>query len=381
MDRARLGRTVVLVGLAGLLGAGAVAPRQTGAVLGSLWRRADRWLRDVPEPVIVAAALLAVVVLWFLVVRWLLGLCYRLGRALSARVYRVLTLVLPESPLVKFAAGAMVMIFAVIVIVGALPALLGGLSDADDGPSSYANLLSDAAINNPWGEIVDGDAVPGEPGCGEAGSGGTTDRDGDGLPDAWERAGETPDGAALPGADPDRKDLYVQVNYGSDVEALSSAEKAQLEAVWARMPVDNPDGSEGIDLHLDAESTGAGRLPEPAAFTDRDERDRYADRLGPRRCVYHQVVYGKVELGPLVGAASTPGYTAAVDGSRQPGYTGDVSFRVALTTHQLLHNVAGPVDGGPHTNAGWLVGGPTNEFLSGATARKLETVGLFGPAS
>lgn len=372
MDRSRVGRVLVGLGLAGLVGAGLAAPD-----------RVARWLQDVPEPVLVGGALLLAVVLWFLVVRYALRLCYRLWRAISERVYWVLTLVLPESPLVKFAAGAMVMIAAVIVIVGVLPAVFGTISGPAGGPESYADRLGDDELNSDWGAIVEGDAVAGEPGCGEAGVSGAADRDGDGLPDAWERAGETPDGAALPGASPDRTDLYVQVNYGADVEPLSETEKAQLRAVWAAMPVDNPDGSTGIALHLDDASAGAGGLGEAAEFTSREGHDRYYTTrwMGARRCVYRQVVYGKLRMGRLSGVASLPGYATAVDGSRQPGYDGDVAFRVAMTTHQLLHTVTGRVNGRVHTDGGWLRGGPRNEFLSDATARALSEDGLFGPAS
>lgn len=378
MTRARFGRLVGLLGLAGLLAVWLLAPPATVDRAG---RAATRWLGDVPEPVLVGGALLFAVVLWIVLVRSLLGLLYRGWRVVADRVYWALTLVLPESPLVKFAAGATVMIVVVIVIVGGLPALIGSLSAG--GAGSYADRLSSSALNAEWEQIVDGDAVGGEPGCRNRSAAGADDRDGDSLPDAWERAGETPDGAALPGADPGRKDLYVQVNHGADVEPLSDREQGQLEAIWARMPVSNPDGSEGVSLHLDVDSERAGGLGESAVFTAKEQRDRYytADRLGPRRCVYRQVVYGKLRMGRLAGVGSLPGYASIVDGSRQPDYEGQVGFRVAVTTHELLHNVAGRVDGRSHTTEGWLAGGPDNEFLSPATAAELEEGGLFGPAT
>ena len=380
MDVARLVRVIALVGLAGLVGLGVVVPGQLQTLAGQV---STRLLEDVPEPVIVAVALVLGVVLWFVLFRWLLTLCYRCWRVVAGWLYRVMTIVLPESPLVKFAAGAMVMIFVVIVIVGVLPGLLGSLSESGEGPASYPDRLSSAALNEDWQDIVEGDAARGEPSCGASPGAGATDRDGDGLPDQWERDGETPGGAALPNASPTRKDLYVQVNYGADVAPLSEAERSQLRQVWAEMPVDNPDDSTGIRLHLDTGTAGGGGLGETAVFESGGERDRYYTdaRLGPRRCVYHQVVYGKLQMGSLAGYASMPGYSAIVDGSRQPDYEGGVDFRVALTTHELLHNVAGRVDGRTHTTAGWLAGGPDNEYLSTATARDLTESGLFGPAS
>jgi len=378
MSLVRVGRLLVLSGTAGLLAFRLLARPRTVDRAG---RVLARWLGALPEPVVVGGVALFAVALWIVVVRSLLVLLYRGWRAIADRVYRALTLVLPESPLVKFAAGATVMILTVVVIMAVLPPLIGSLSAG--GTGSYADRLSPRALNAEWDEIVDGDAVGGEPTCETGAAAGATDRDGDGLPDEWERAGETPEGAGLPGADPDRKDLYVQVNHGADVEPLSDRERRQLEAVWAGMPVSNPDGSEGVSLHLDTDSARAGDLGESAVFTAQEQRDRYytADRLGPRRCVYRQVVYGELRLDRLAGVGSLPGYTSIVDGAPQPDYEGDVDFRVAVTTHELLHNVAGRVDGRSHTTEGWLAGGPDDEYLSAATAAELEDGGLHGPAS
>jgi len=386
MDRSRLAILAGLTGALGALGLALLAPERLQSALASVEELATTGVGRVPIPVLVAGALLVGVVLWVVVVRYLLGLCYRLWRRSAARVYWALTLVLPESPLVKFAAGTMVLIAATIVIVGGLPMLVGNLGAADAGAAGYVNEMSGQLVNTEWDDIVDGDAVGGEPDCDGSVArvdGGTTDRDQDGLPDAWERAGETPRGAALPGADPARKDLYVQVNYGQDVAALTDAERRQLRESWATMPVSNPDGTDGVTLHLDDGSARAGDLGEPAVITAMADRNAYytAERLGPRRCVYRQVVFGKVQVGDVAGVASTPGYSAFVDGAPQPAYEGDVSFRVAVTNHELLHATAGRVDGQPHTGDGWLAGGPENEYLSRATAADLTESGLYGPAS
>ena len=382
MSFARVARRLAVAGAVTLLALGAIAPARAAGPLTDLRRTAGVWLRDVPEPLIVAAALLAAVVLWFLLFRSLLVLAYRGWRRVSARVYWALTLVLPKSPLVKFAAGAMVLIAAVLLIIGGLPVLVGSFADAADGPASYVDEFGESRLNGEWNQLVDGDVVAGGPAC-DGAAAGATDRDGDGLPDAWERAGESPGGAPLPGASPDRRDLFVQLDYGADVDPLSSAERGQLRDVWARMPVDNPDGSSGVDLHLVADADGAGTLGQPAVFTGTDGHARYytTEYLGPRHCVYRQVVYGELELGSLAGLAPQPGYAVVVDGSPQPDYEGSADFRVALTTHELLHAVAGPVEGRDHTDEGWLAGGPGNEFLSNATARELTAEGLYGPAS
>jgi hypothetical protein len=278
----------------------------------------------------------------------------------------------------------MVLIAVVILIVGGLPMLIGNLSESDQGAANYADRLSSQAMNTEWGDIVNGDAVGGEPACDGSVAGGTgaVDRDRDGLPDEWERAGETPGGAPLPGADPGRKDLYVQLNYGAGIEPLGAAERQQLRESWAEMPVENPDGSRGVTLHLDNTSSGAGAMGEPVVLGQLEDRnDWYTEaRMGPRRCVYRQVVYGDLAVDDVAGVASSPGFSSVVDGSPQPAYEGDVSFRVAVTNHELLHTALGRIDSQPHTSEGWLAGGPDNEYLSSAAATDMNESGIYGPA-
>lgn len=80
------------------------------------------------------------------------------------------------------------------------------------------------------------------------------DRDGDGLPDDWETNGvDTPSGHLdLPamGADLQHKDVFVELDPMAGDELSQGAIDA-VEAAFARAPVPNPDGSQGIDLHVD----------------------------------------------------------------------------------------------------------------------------------
>lgn len=385
MERARVVAAGWLVGLAGGALVWLAAPEASAGAIEAFGDVLARVAGQVPTPVLAGFVLLAGVVLWFVLLRYVLALAYRAWRRIAGRVAWALNLAFPDSPLVRFAAGTMVLVAAVLGIVGLLPVLTGDLGETDEGAARYVDRIAGGTLNTEWGAIVDGDAPRVEPACSgsRADGAGQADADGDGLPDAWERAGETPDGASLPDASPDRKDVYVHVNYGADVRALTDEEREDAREVWARMPVGNPDGSRGIRLHLDDESPGAGRLDAAAVFESPDGLDRYSteSRLGARQCVYHQVVFGEFEMGDRAGVAATPGYSVIVDGSRQPDYEGEVGFRVALVTHELLHNVAGPVDGQPHTESGWLAGGPDDEYLSDATARVLEDEGLFGPAA
>lgn len=285
----------------------------------------------------------------------------------------------PNSILGRAALYIMILIVVLIGFIGAIPAFTGDLSETEGGAVGFANRLSDQELNSDWGAIIRNDDVGRTGACsaldGELPGG---DADGDGLPDDWERAGQTPRGAPLPGASPDHRDLYVQLNYGASVTPLSDGEKTQLRQTWAAMPVGNPDGTEGIRLHLDDTGPGAGALGSRAVFRSLERPDRYynASIMGDRQCVYHQVIVGQIEGGPRAGFAATPGLYAVIDGTTRSEYDGDVSFRVAISTHQLLHNVVGPVDGEVHTSEGWLAGGPNNEFLSPATRAAIEAEGL-----
>lgn len=386
MHRARLVGGLGVVGLAAVATAAVLVPDDLGTAGVTGQRAVSGLLADVPTPVLVGVALLGLVVLWFLAIRYVLVLCYRAWRRISARVYWALTLVLPESPLVKFAAGGMVLIGVVILVVGGLPALVGDLADSDEGAAGYADRLSSEAVDAEWGDVVNGDAVGGQPACDgsvAAVDGDSADRDQDGLPDAWERAGETPAGAPLPDADPGRKDLYVQVNYGSGVEPLTDAERDQLGSSWAEMPVANPDGSTGVALHVDDSSERAGDMGERARITATGDANTWYtdDHLGPRQCVYRQVVYGDVAIDGVGGVGATPGYSTVVHGAYREVRTGTVTTRVGITNHELLHTAAGNVDGKPHTSEGWLAGGSNDEFLAAATAADLNETGIYGPAS
>src|SRR5262249_11441547 len=93
------------------------------------------------------------------------------------------------------------------------------------------------------------------------------DQDGDGLWDDWEANGIDGDGDGqvdilLPGADPRHKDIYVWIDYmscpGGDCgtgDAHShlpkQAARDAVIAAFANAPVSNPDGTTGINLHLE----------------------------------------------------------------------------------------------------------------------------------
>ena len=96
------------------------------------------------------------------------------------------------------------------------------------------------------------------------------DTDGDALPDSWEQNGVDVDGDGTPdldlssmGADPDHKDIFIEV----DFMAGHRIADAQIDAVtqaFEDAPVPNPDNDAGITLHVD---NGSGSTMDPVAGT------------------------------------------------------------------------------------------------------------------
>lgn len=165
----------------------------------------------------------------------------------------------------------------------------------------------------------------------------SADTDGDRLVDSWEVRGATPGGAALPGSDPLVRDVYVQVDYAPGVSKRSPAFYDALEAEFAAMPVRNPDNSTGIALHV----LEGGHLNETARFTGENfwrlKEGTYADRLGPRAGVYHQVVVTHFATDQ-VGYGEVGGRFALV-AAEAPNAT-----QRHVVVHELLHNVVGRVE-------------------------------------
>ncbi|MDT3435452.1 thrombospondin type 3 repeat-containing protein [Haloarcula sp. 1CSR25-25] len=71
------------------------------------------------------------------------------------------------------------------------------------------------------------------------------DTDGDGYPDGMEVRCEQ----AVPGADPLRADIYVEVD-STQSATLSDSVRTSVIDTFDSAPVSNPDGSSGIDFHL-----------------------------------------------------------------------------------------------------------------------------------
>jgi hypothetical protein len=190
-------------------------------------------------------------------------------------------------------------------------ALVGASGDDDDGDRSGSAYLFDLTTGTQVAKLTASDAASQDNfGFSVALSGDTSlvgalwdsdagaksgsaylfapaDTDGDGLPDLWETDGIDfdADGAVdinLPGlgADPNHKDLFVEVDAMAG-RAPAPATLGRVVAAFAAAPndlVDNPDGRDGITLHIQLDETDVNLAPWPNAFDDFDAVK--ADRFG-----------------------------------------------------------------------------------------------------
>ncbi len=233
------------------------------------------------------------------------------------------------------------------------------------------------------------------------------DTDGDGLYDCWETQGidANADGVAdlaLPvlGADPDHKDLFLEIDYmdcavaggdcaGGDTHAHAPV-PAALEAVrlaFAAAPVANPDGATGIAFHVDATREALAHVESlkfmssgPGLGDDFDDlklgldgvacdgafgspADRAAEceaRLSARRLAYRYVIFGHgYAEGPTSsGIAELPGNDLMVTQGPESAYAANFMRAVGgmrgmdagTLMHELGHTLALRHGGGENAN-------------------------------
>lgn len=80
------------------------------------------------------------------------------------------------------------------------------------------------------------------------------DQDGDGIPTYWEQNGVWVKGKYLNlpgyGADPQHKDVFLHYDFQSG-EELNEGTFDEMRAMFAKAPLGNPDGEDGVDLHVE----------------------------------------------------------------------------------------------------------------------------------
>jgi len=182
------------------------------------------------------------------------------------------------------------------------------------------------------------------------------DTDGDGLDDGLERAVGTsptradtdgdglPDGAELtrpgllPGADPLRKDVYVEMDW-MEGHRPSGEAVAAVEGCYARAPVSNPDGSTGIAVHPVWSEQVPLRSPlsTTAGNGSGSGLSGYAERYFDRRAYgYHYVLFVDEvshEKRSVGGVTALGDRVVAVSSQEGPAETGSTFM------HELGHSL------------------------------------------
>jgi len=148
------------------------------------------------------------------------------------------------------------------------------------------------------------------------------DADQDGLPDHWETHGVWVKGTRLDlpglGADPRHKDLFIHYDFQGGEELEGTVFDYMREA-FANSPLDNPDGKQGVDLHIDRGSS----IPESII----GDFDLTAPDL------YRVMTYSGFSASPKFGGAGVPQiykYMLNFDEYRKNGQPSDVIGRGAM---------------------------------------------------
>jgi hypothetical protein len=181
-----------------------------------------------------------------------------------------------------------------------------------------------------------------------------SDTDGDGLLDGDEVLGTT-GGLNLPalGANPLRQDIFVEVDWfedstgcGSHSHRMTAASVASATTMFANAPVDNPDGSSGITLHVDYGQggvfTGGNRINEAdpnitggldGEFLTWKAANFAANRSGRFHYVVSAHEFSDISAG---GLGEAPGDDFAL----ATACWGNNDFdRAAVFIHELGHNL------------------------------------------
>lgn len=259
------------------------------------------------------------------------------------------------------------------------------VSDPDTDGDGLRDSREVALGTNPTDEDTDGDWFTDARERRVGTSPTNSDTDGDNLKDGWEIKGQTPSGVPLPNGSAFRMDLYVQFNYVKGASALDRSLLDRIESRWAEMPVENPDGTTGISLHLrNGNHTDDHLVYEGGDPTQFEPMS--ATRLGNRSGVYHHALFVYFHASALsgneklAGKGEIGGDFVLVDTKREDWVT------VGIVTHELLHNVVGRVeaegkcrnDAHHYCEGGWLspAFGASDKYLPEPLADEIERNGF-----
>ena len=166
------------------------------------------------------------------------------------------------------------------------------------------------------------------------------DTDGDALLDTWETVGLDADGdgtvdvdLGAMGADPEHKDIFVELDYMPPHEILQPAVGKVITA-FANAPVLNPDATMGITLHVD---NGPGSVMNPRTGA-----------LWGTRSEHGSVPHANV-LGSVVGSAYDWGDFDTIKTANFPEAR-EAAFRYAISAHAHQGTFSGIARGIPSSD-------------------------------
>ena len=201
------------------------------------------------------------------------------------------------------------------------------------------------------------------------------DSDGDGLLDDWEINGyPVPGGTGMRipldamGCNPHRKDILVQVDWMTSA-APDPSIWPQIQSIFAAAPVLNPDGSQGINLHIDHGQDVHGSGPFKKGGKDLGDFSTidFCDYPGlrghavfktikkanfdPERTdLFHYCIFGNGRPDGSTGRAEIWGDDFMVTFSgTAPEYWADPNAQIGTFVHELGHNL-GLFHGGEDRN-------------------------------
>jgi PKD repeat protein len=175
------------------------------------------------------------------------------------------------------------------------------------------------------------------------------DKDGDGLFDGWETNGihMNDDGVvdlALPslGANPDHKDLFIEIDWMEDSAHSHTPMLGVSDAViaaFANAPIANPDGTTGINLHID-ESNGVLHQNDLAVWAGFDAV-KATNFAQDRRFVYHYClfIHNIQWMDGTSGIAEFPGNDFIVALGSWSGGIGTFQQQAGTLMHEFGHNL------------------------------------------
>jgi hypothetical protein len=185
-----------------------------------------------------------------------------------------------------------------------------------------------------------------------------TDTDGDSLPDAWETNGYDANGDGtvdvdLPGmgATPNKKDLFVEMDYMSG-RLASTAAFDRIVQTFANAPVSNPDGSTGIRIHLDGGSAagaaynlgGGNQVPYDSNLSPAESQTdaiKNANFASARKAVFHYMLWADDYDNSCSSgnAFAIPNDTFIVTMGPKCGWTVTENMNVGTFIHELGHDL------------------------------------------